>query len=182
MSLTLSRVSTPQPSRGGTNGVSPRIPGETPLVYSGSVVIAASPQALYDMVSDITRMGQWSPVAKSCWWDEGDGPKVGAWFTGRNEAPARDPWETRCQVAAADPGKEFAFIVGGTWTRWGYAFSPVSGETVVTESWEMLPAGLERFDQRFGAGAADQVRDRYETARAGIATTLAAIKRAAEGA
>ena len=155
---------------------------QTPLSYSGSVVIAASPQALYDMVSDITRMGQWSPVTKSCWWDEGDGPKVGAWFTGRNEAPGRDPWETRCQVVAADPGKEFAFIVGGTWARWGYTFAPVAGGTEVTESWEMLPGGLERFGQRFGDGAAAQVHDRYQTAQRGIAATLAAIKQAAEGA
>ena len=24
------------------------------------------------MVSDVTRMGEWSPVCKACWWDEGD--------------------------------------------------------------------------------------------------------------
>jgi hypothetical protein len=44
----------------------------------------------------------------------------------------------------------------------------------------MLPGGLERFGQRFGDGAAAQVRDRYETARRGIAATLAAIRQAAE--
>jgi hypothetical protein len=154
----------------------------TPLSYSASVVIAASPQALYAMVSDITRMGEWSPVTRSCWWDEGGSAQPGAWFTGRNEAPGRDPWETRCQVTVADPGREFAFIVGGTWTRWGYTFTPVAGGAEVAESWEMLPAGLERFGQRFGDGAAAQVRDRYEGAQRGIAATLGAIKRAAEGA
>lgn len=145
-------------------------------------MIAASPQALYAMVSDVTRMGEWSPVTTSCWWDEGDGPAAGAWFTGHNEAPGRDPWETRCQVAVAEPGREFAFIVGGAWVRWGYAFAPVPGGTEVTESWAFLPAGLERFDQRYGDEAAAQVALRYEAARAGIPATLAAIKRAAEGA
>ena len=154
---------------------------QTPLTYSDSVVVAAAPEAVYGMVSDITRMGEWSPVTRSCWWDEGDGPAVGAWFTGRNEAPGRDPWETRCQVVAADPGREFAFAVGGAWARWGYAFAPVSGGTEVTESWEMLPGGLERFRQRFGDEAAAQVEDRYQTARRGIAATLAAIRQAAEG-
>lgn len=153
---------------------------ETPLNYSSSLVIAAAPEVLYDMVSDVTRMGSWSPVTTSCWWDEGDGPAVGAWFTGRNEAPGRDPWETRSQVVAADPGKEFAFQVGGSWARWGYTFTPVEGGTEVTESWEMLPGGLERFGQRYGDGAAEQVHNRYETAVAGIAATLAAIKQAAE--
>lgn len=155
---------------------------ETPLTYSDSVVIAASPEALYAMISDVTRMGEWSPVTTACWWDEGDGPRVGAWFTGRNEAPGRDPWETRSQVVVADPGREWAFQVGGTWTRWGYTFTPAEGGTKVTESWAMLPAGLERFDQRFGDGASEQVKDRYETARTGIAATLAALKRAAESA
>jgi hypothetical protein len=144
-------------------------------------VIAATPEALYAMVSDITRMGEWSPVTTSCWWDEGDGPAPGAWFTGHNEAAGRDPWETHCQVVAADPGQEFAFVVGGTWVRWGYSFAPASGGTEVTESWEMLPGGLERFDQRFGADAAAQVADRYQTACQGIAATLAAVKRVAEG-
>src|SRR5215468_6000610 len=91
MSLTLSRVSAPQ----------------APLSCADSIVIAASPEALYGLVSDITRMGEWGPVTSSCWWDSGDGPAAaGAWFTGRNQAPGRDPFQTRCQVAAADPGKE----------------------------------------------------------------------------
>ena len=41
------------------------------LSYSESIVIAASPDAVYDLVSDMTRMGEWSPVCRACWWDEG---------------------------------------------------------------------------------------------------------------
>ena len=62
--------------------------------HSDSIVIARSPEDVYDMVSDVTRMGEWSPVCKACWWDEGGSPRVGAWFTGRNELPDRT-WETR---------------------------------------------------------------------------------------
>lgn len=132
------------------------------------------------MVSDVTRMGEWSPVCRSCWWDEGDGPRVGAWFTGRNEAPDRDPWETRSLVVAASPAEEFAFMVGGAWVRWGYSFTPVSGGTQVTESWEVQPAGVTRFEERFGADGAKELGIRFEAARAGIPETLAAIKRVAE--
>ena len=57
------------------------------LKHSESIVIARSLEVLYDMVSDVTRMGQWSPACRSCWWDEGALPEVGAWFTGRNELP-----------------------------------------------------------------------------------------------
>jgi hypothetical protein len=90
----------------------------TSLHYSESVVVARSPEALYDMVSDVTRMGEWSPVCTTCWWDDGDGPREGAWFTGRNELPERT-WETRSKVVAADRGREFAFMVNGSWVRLG---------------------------------------------------------------
>lgn len=156
---------------------------ETPLTFSASIVIARPAAELYDMVSDIARMGEWSPVTTKCWWDPGvSGPAAGVWFTGRNESPERDPWETRSQVVAAFPAKEFAFAVGGDWARWGYTFTPVADGTEVTESWEMLPAGLARFDDRFGDDAPAQVADRYEKARTGIPVTLAALKKAAESA
>jgi len=155
------------------------------LTFSASIAIAAAPEDLYDMVSDVTRMGEWSPVCTACWWDEGDdgaaGPAVDAWFTGHNELAGRDPWETRSRVVAADRGVEFAFVVGGTWTRWGYTFTPADGGTEVTESWQMLPAGLARFDERFGDDAARQVTLRAAAARSGIAETLANLKRVAEG-
>ena len=94
------------------------------LRHSESIVIARSPEDLYGMVSDVTRMGEWSPVCRACWWDESSGPSVGSWFTGRNELPERT-WETRSQVVVADPGREFAFVVGGKFARWGYTFVPV---------------------------------------------------------
>ena len=149
------------------------------LEHSDSIVIARSPEDLYDLVSDITRMGEWSPVCKACWWDEGASPRVGAWFTGRNELPERT-WETRSEVVAADRGREFAWIVGGTFARWGYTFEPVDGGTSVTESWAFLPGGQAMFEERFGADAPAQVANRAELARTGIPATLAAIKQTAE--
>jgi len=149
------------------------------LSRSESIVVAASPAALYEMVADVTRTGEWSPVCRACWWDEGDGPRPGAWFTGRNETPERT-WETRSQVETADPGHEFAFLVGGSWVRWGYTFAAVDGGCLLTESWEFLPAGTARFHERYGEDAQAQIDERAEAARVGIPATLAAIKAAAE--
>src|SRR5687767_14198809 len=109
--------------------------------HSESIVVARSPTELYAIVSDITRMGEWSPVCKACWWDEGAGPSVGSWFTGRNELP-QATWETRVQVVSAEAGREIAFAVNGDQIRWGYGFAPVDGGTELTESWELLPAGV----------------------------------------
>jgi hypothetical protein len=149
------------------------------LRYAESIVIARPAELVYDMVSDVGRMGEWSPICTACWWDEGDGARVGAWFTGRNELPGRT-WETRSQVVAAERGREFAFMVGAAWVRWGYSFAPASGGTEVTESWEFLPAGIARFHERYGDDAPAQITERTEAARRGIPLTLAAIKKAAE--
>ena len=121
----------------------------TDLKMSDSISVAVTPDELYALVSDVTRMGDWSPICRACWWDEGDGPRVGAWFTGRNELPERT-WETRCQVVAADPGREFAWEVNNGWVRWGYTFEPEDGGTRLTESWEFLPARHRRVPRAVG--------------------------------
>jgi hypothetical protein len=149
------------------------------LTHAGSVVVDVTPEALYDLVSDVPRTGEWSPICRSCWWDEGASAEPGAWFTGRNEVPGRT-WETRSQVVVADRGREFAFVVGGSLVRWGFTFTPVEGGTRLTESWEFLPAGLALFAERYGADAQRQIDDRTRAAHQGIPATLAAIKRIAE--
>lgn len=159
----------------------------TQLEHRDSIMINREPADVYRMVSDITRMGEWSPVCKSCWWDADAGPANGAepqagdGFTGRNETPERT-WETHSVVETADAGREFAFLVSGGWTRWGYTFEPVDGGTKVTESWHFLPAGEAGFAQRYGdpVETAAQIDKRFRTAREGIPATLAAIKAAAE--
>ena len=45
-------------------------------VHQESIRVEASAEAVYDLVSDITRTGEWSPVCVSCWWDdERHGPR-----------------------------------------------------------------------------------------------------------
>ena len=149
------------------------------LTHDGSVVVRSSPEALYALVSDVTRTGEWSPICTACWWDEGASAAVGAWFTGRNEVPGRT-WETRSRVVTAEPGREFAFLVGGKLVRWGFTMEPVEGGTRLTESWEFLPAGQEFFAERYGADAQQQIDDRTRAAHASIPATLAALKAIAE--
>ncbi len=150
-----------------------------PIRESQSVVIDRSPEDLYDMVADVTRMGEWSPVCRACWWVEGDGPVVGARFQGRNETPERT-WETTSKVVAADRGREFTFTVESTQTRWSYTFAPVDGGTEVTESWEFGDRGRAVFSERFGDDAESNILDRQAKARSGMAATLAALRAAAE--
>ena len=151
----------------------------TELTHSASLLVAAGPEALYDLVSDVPRTGEWSPTCTACWWDEGAGPWPGAWFTGRNETPERT-WETRSQVVVADRGREFTFLVGEGYVRWSWTFPVAEGGTLLTESWEFLPAGLAFFRERYGEQADAQIADRTQAAHTGIPVTLAAVKRVAE--
>ncbi|ART74155.1 polyketide cyclase [Mycobacterium dioxanotrophicus] len=146
-----------------------------PLEFTDSVHVSASPEDVYTVVSDVTRTGEWSPVCKECWWDEGSGPKVGAWFTGRNVTPERE-WQTRSQVVVAEPGREFAWEVNDGWVRWGYAMAPEDGGTRLTQSWVFLPRGLAGFRERYGVDADAQIAARSDAALSGIPVTLAAIK------
>jgi hypothetical protein len=149
------------------------------LRYAESIFVGCPPETLWDMVSDVTRMGEWSPICRACWWDDGDGARAGSWFTGHNETADR-VWETRSQVITAERGREFTFVVGSGWVRWSYRFAPADGGTELTESWEFLPTGITGFAERYGADAPAQIANRTDAAHRGIPLTLAAIKRAAE--
>lgn len=152
----------------------------TVLEFSDSVTVARDPAAVYALVSDVTRIGEWSPVCKACWWDDpAAGAVVGAWFTGRNVLPERT-WETRSQVVAAEPGREFSWEVNNGWVRWGFTVEPDGAGSRLTQHWRFLPKGLEGFRERFGADADAQIAQRSELALSGIPATLAAIKATAE--
>jgi hypothetical protein len=134
---------------------------------------------VYAVVSDVTRMGEWSPETYKCEWMGGaTGPAVGARFKGSNRrGPLR--WSTKPKVVTADPGKEFAFEVGSD-VRWTYRFAPDGAGTAVTESFEMLRdlkwyyAVAERWLMR--------VDDRKADLERAMAETLARIKVAVEAA
>ena len=159
----------------------PDISEPLPLSVTDSVTIARPPAQVWAVVSDVRRHGEWSPVCTGGAWDEGDGPVVGARFVGRNAADGRT-WETRSVVVAAEPGVEFAWQVNEDWVRWGFATRAVEGDpgsTVLTESWEFLPAGLAGFRAR-GPKGEEGIRVRARQAHEGVPATLAAIKAVVE--
>lgn len=144
-------------------------------------MVAARPEVVYDLVSDITRTGEWSPVCQECWWEEpAAAGTVGAWFRGRNVVPERT-WETRSQVVAATRGSEFAWLVGDGFVRWSFAMQPLDDGTRLTEAWDFLPAGLAFFERQYGDAAAAQIEDRTRAAHTGIPRTLARISAILEG-
>ena len=153
-----------------------------PITHAESVVVDAPTRRVYDVVSDVTRTGEWSPVCQECWWDDGDGPRAGAHFTGRNVLPDRT-WETRSQVTSAEPGRRFAWSVGPGLVEWGYELAPADpadGSTRLTETWVFTTAGQAFFRERYGDDAEREIALRTRLAHEGIPVTLTALKRVVE--
>jgi len=98
-----------------------------------SVDIDAPPDRLYDLVSDVTNMGRWSPECHRCEWTDGaTGPVAGARFKGWNKrGPMR--WSTVSTVVTADAPTAFEWEVDQSRMRWGYRFEPAGSGTKVTE-------------------------------------------------
>jgi dipeptidyl aminopeptidase/acylaminoacyl peptidase len=120
--------------------------------------VDAAPTRVYDLVSDVSAIGRWSPNATDVAFDQGAGPRVGAWFSGRNQKDGRE-WTTRSQVVRADPGAAFTFVVGGAEdgiVQWSWTFHPQGRGTVVEQSWQLL-----RLDPVLGTtrGDLDALRD-----------------------
>ena len=148
------------------------------LHVSRTTVGAAPPQRVYEIISDVTRIGELSPVCKAAWWDEGSGPHEGGWFTGRNEVEGRDPWERHCEIIVAEPGQAFGWIAGGREqgvAEWSYRFRAVEQGTEVEETWRIL----RMVEQLSSLG--DEVLTRMkENTESGIEATLANLKTVAE--
>lgn len=136
-----------------------------------SRIIAASPEQLYALFSDLPRMGEWSPENDGGKWLNGaTGPTVGAKFKGKNHSGWRR-WNTIATVVTADPGREFAFDVtaaGMKVARWGYRLAAAEGGTEVTEYWSDHRSPLIGKITGVAVGA----RDRHTHNRAGMEVTL----------
>ena len=75
----------------------------------GSVTVhmAAPADRVWDLVSDITRVGEFSPETfEAQWLDGASGPALGARFRGHVRRNGRGPvYWTACTVTACDPGR-----------------------------------------------------------------------------
>ncbi|WP_434612530.1 SRPBCC family protein [Arthrobacter sp. A5] len=158
---------------------------------SDSIIIGAGPAALYDRISDVARMGEWSPENRGATvHDDRANAYVGMVFDGRNKR-GRFGWTTQCTVTAAERGRKFRFRVHaigletprlrGPIATWEYRFEPAEAGTRVTETWTD--------DRRAWPDVAALIFDAVVTRgrtfagfqRGNIRRTLQNLKTAAEG-
>jgi len=141
--------------------------------------IHAPAEQLWAMISDVTRMGEWSPETTGGAWLKGaTGPAVGAKFKGVNQN-GKKTWSTVCTVTEADPGTAFVFRVDVgplKVAEWSYRFTPAEGGCTVTETWTDKRGGLVK---KLGKPLSG-VDDRATHNKAGMEQTLQHLAEAAE--
>ncbi|GLW90320.1 SRPBCC family protein [Actinokineospora globicatena] len=125
------------------------------------IVVAATPDSVYAVVSDLSRSGEWSPECQGGEWISGEPATVGAVFRGENLrqedvvswAPlVRGTWYTECRVVAAEPGRTFRWMMLSHASEdqesvWGFDVRPAEGGgTVLTHHFRMglATAGIHK--------------------------------------
>ncbi|MEM7140429.1 MAG: SRPBCC family protein [Actinomycetota bacterium] len=114
-----------------------------PLVPTNEVSreIAASPETVFAAITDITRMGEWSPETVRAEWNEGfSEAAVGAQFTGYNEAGDSD-WNTRATITELVENERFFFdcdVNDFVFSKWGYIIEATDAGCTVTEQCQNL--------------------------------------------
>lgn len=146
-----------------------------------SVEVAASPETVWAMISDLPRMGEFSPENVGGVWVKGStGPALGARFRGTNHNGALE-WWTRVKVVACEPGRHFAFDVrtpfGVRVSRWEYVIAPAATGCVLTENWYRVG---NWFIRRIMGPKVTGRQDRPGYNEYSIEHTLAAVKAKAE--
>ncbi len=140
--------------------------------------IAASPDVVWSLVSNLPRMGDWSPENNGGEWIRGaKGAAPGARFKGRN-ANGSKRWSTTVTVVDATPGGRFSFVVKvGLFkiAEWSFDIEATDDGCWVVETWVDQRS---EFMKKLG-GMASGVDDRVEHNRAGMKQTLAGVAAAA---
>jgi hypothetical protein len=150
---------------------------------SVTVTMAAPIEKVWALVSDVTRIGEFSPETFDAeWLGDATGPAVGARFRGHVKRNRKGPvYWSLCVVDVCDPpadGRaEFTFTVMIGERRvntWSYALRSLDGGTEVTESFALAPTlPLRVYWALLG-------RARGRTNREGMRTTLERMRAVVE--
>ena len=140
-----------------------------------TVHIDAPPAEVWALVSDVTRIGEYSPETfEAEWLDGATGPEVGARFRGHVKRNGRGPtYWAPCVVTECEPERVFEFGVGRPGqaiNTWRYELEPTEGGTDVTESFRLA----DNIGTRIYWTLLGKLRGR--TNREGMRTTLERMK------
>jgi uncharacterized protein YndB with AHSA1/START domain len=100
--------------------------------------IAATPERVWALVTDLPRMGEWSPENRGGEWIKGaTHAAVGARFKGKNQNGKKN-WSAEVTINEMDAPRKFSFaltVFGSQWCDWVYEIEPTATGSRVTHSW-----------------------------------------------
>lgn len=139
----------------------------------------APPEAVWALVTDVTRIGEFSPETfEGEWLGDATGPAVGVKFRGHVKRNGRGPiYWSPCEITECEPNRVFEFAVPNAKSpinTWRYELEPRDGGTAVTESYRLSPALPTRIYWMLAGWA------RGKTNRDGMRQTLERIKAVVE--
>lgn len=121
-----------------------------PTGVRAEAVVEATPSQVWDALTDVTRVGEWSHECHAAAWTApAHSAVVGARFRGRNRS-GRMTWSRTCRVTRVEPGRTFAYVtdggIVGDSTRWTFTLEPVDDGTRIVQEARVLsqPMWLDR--------------------------------------
>ncbi len=149
-------------------------------LIDGSIEIDAPPADVWKVVSDLKRMGEWSPQCKRMF-VLGREVKQGTRTININ-AGGKLHWPTTAKIVEFEPERKIAWRVIENRTIWGYELEPTeSGGTKVTET-RRAPEGVSNLSNAFARRTVGDTEKFEAMLERGIAKTLARIKAEVEAA
>jgi len=149
--------------------------------------VAASPEAVWALVTDIGLPARFSGELQSVeWLDGATEVAVGNRFQGTNQNPALGTWSTECTVVEVEPGLRWAWAVesgGNRMATWGFEVDP-GREAVTVRQWARMgpdPSGLNIAIDAMPEKEARIISYRLKEWRTNMEANLAGIKALAEG-
>lgn len=146
---------------------------------SASVTIDASPEAVWAVLTDFSRMQEWSPeTVRMIPVGRGSDVRVGRWYLGINKR-GLVVWPTRNRLAEYEPPRTLAWDTVDSGARWIYELTQSGTGTLLTER---RPAprdltGLSKAFAKLFLGGVDAHADELED---GMCETLIRIKAGVE--
>ena len=144
----------------------------TPLLEE-SIEVEASPEKVWALISDLTRMPRWSPQVRKTW-VQGGATRQGARFRNLNRKGLLI-WPTSAKVVAFVPGEKLAFRVKDNFTVWSFTLEPRGTGTRIIERRE-APHGISDTSVRLTKLVLGGQERFTSDLRVGMRQTLARIK------
>ena len=146
------------------------------------ITVAAPPERVWALLTDFSRMPQWSPELVRMLPVLPGGLRLGQQYVGVNRRGVV-VWPTRSVVAVLEPGRTIAWDTRSSGARWIWELEPTApGAAVGTHVVHRrpVPHRLTRASAAFAGLLLGGAAGHADELEAGMATTLARLKAAAE--